>query len=168
MRKKWNRKQIYLCKLCCHHLVKSRKSVLKIKNNYMCTCPKPANSQVNSGVKRSRFPNRQTNEKRRVYRKSAFLSKRIWYPSELYNTPILYFLLISSETIEYLRRNSTINTPKDKLYADRTQKNFQIKIYYKTTVKRAEINHSVKENPYTQTWIQSLFPPYWLWPNGKS
>jgi len=76
-------------------------------------CPKPANSQVNSGVKRSRFPNRQTNEKRRVYRKSAFLSKRIWYPSELYNTPILYFQLFSSETIEYLRRNSTINTPKN-------------------------------------------------------
>ena len=33
------------------------------QNNYMCTCPKPANSQVNSGVKRGRCSNRQTNEK---------------------------------------------------------------------------------------------------------
>ena len=31
MRTKWNSKQIYLCKLCCHHLLKS-----------------PANSQANS------------------------------------------------------------------------------------------------------------------------
>jgi len=106
MRKKWNWKQIWLCKQCCHHLVKSRKSVLKTKNNYMCTCPKPVNSQLNSSVKWGRCSNPQTNEKRRVYRKSAFLSKRIWYSSELYNTPIFYFQLISSETNEYLGKNS--------------------------------------------------------------
>ena len=80
------------------------------QNNYMCTCPKPANSQVNSGVKRGRCSNRQTNEKRRVYRKSAFVSKRIYFASELYNTPIFYFQLNSSETIEHFRRNSKINS----------------------------------------------------------
>jgi len=76
------------------------------QNNYMCTCPKPANSQVNSGVKRGRCSNQQTNEKRRVYRKSAFPSKRIRYSSDLYNTPIFYFQLISSEIVEHFGRNS--------------------------------------------------------------
>ena len=46
------------------------------QNNYMCTCPKPANSQVNSGVKRGRCSNRQTNEKRRVYRQSILFLKK--------------------------------------------------------------------------------------------
>jgi hypothetical protein len=97
---------------------------------------------VNSSVKRGRSSNQQTNEKRRMYRK-AFLSKRIWYSSELFNTPIFYFQLSSSEIIEYFGRNSKTIYSENQIEQNKTAKEILINFKYKKTVKRAVLNHSI-------------------------
>jgi hypothetical protein len=69
----------------------------------------------------------------------------------------------SLDSFEEIPKKNNKHSEEIKIYNRtrlKTQRNCNKNFNIKTTVTGAEINHSVKDNPHTQSWIQNQFPPY--------